>query len=161
MENREFCPTVYLDFSVHLTGYGTTGCCKTLKYSSICVLLVITSRFRLHWNQGRGTTIQRVRTNALLDVHLRYSQRWLDCLSFVCKWHSHCCATRKLWHSYTLNKVHNWESRWKIDLNHDKSLRVDYALKLHGNILSVIGNQTIPLANVARYLELNLYSKLN
>lgn len=60
-----------------------------------------------------------------------------------------------------LNKVHNWARRWKIDLNHDKPFRGDYALKQHGDILSVIGNQTIPLANAERCLGLYRDSEVN
>ena len=60
-----------------------------------------------------------------------------------------------------LNKIASWTRKWKIALNKNKSVRVDFALRKHNYIPSIMDGEPVPVANSARYLGLHLDAKLN
>jgi hypothetical protein len=61
----------------------------------------------------------------------------------------------------TLVNITRWAKKWKIALNENKSVRVDFALRLHGYVPSIIDGKPVPIADSARYLGLHLDCRLN
>lgn len=60
-----------------------------------------------------------------------------------------------------VNEIVHWATRWKIQLNAAKTVRVDFALRTHEYIPTTINNEPVKLAENTRYLGLHLDSKLN
>lgn len=59
-----------------------------------------------------------------------------------------------------LTHITSWTSQWRIHLNNDKSVHIDFTYKtIHHHTLSMFGTQ-IPYANTAKYLGMNLDAKL-
>ena len=54
----------------------------------------------------------------------------------------------------------DWTKKWKIQLNKEKSVRVDYSLRKHGYVPTYIDNQPITIAPSARYLGVHLDKRL-
>lgn len=60
---------------------------------------------------------------------------------------------------HAANAVEEWAQQWKIKINSTKSTRVDFSLRKHEYILTILGHQLIPLANSAKYLGIHLEEK--
>ena len=60
-----------------------------------------------------------------------------------------------------IDQISIWVKRWKIKLNETKSVRVDFALRPHHYIPTIMDGSPIPVGSHARYLGLHLDCKLN
>lgn len=67
-------------------------------------------------------------------------------------------ATNKL--QTAVNNVTNWANKWRIKLNEVKSTHVNFTNKKYDYIPVIVSQQTIPHANVAKYLGMTLDAKL-
>ncbi len=61
----------------------------------------------------------------------------------------------------SLNDTSCWAKQWKIAINENKSVRVDFALCPHNYLPSSLDGKVVPQAKIARYLGLHLDCKLN
>lgn len=61
----------------------------------------------------------------------------------------------------TINTVYNWTKRWKIKINGDKSVHVNYTLRKTTYIPVTLNQQIIPQKDSAKYLGMHLDSRLN
>lgn len=59
-----------------------------------------------------------------------------------------------------LNQVNAWTKSWRIRLNENKSVHVNFTNKHTGQMPITINNHIIPYANMAKYLGMNLDAKL-
>lgn len=60
-----------------------------------------------------------------------------------------------------VDRIAAWAADWKLNLNETKSVRVDFTLRPHVYIPTIINGTPVPVSNQARYLGLHLDSKLN
>ena len=60
-----------------------------------------------------------------------------------------------------LHNVSDWTKRWKVKLNHSKSVHVDFTNKSINPIKLYIDNNEIPHSNTAKYLGMTLDAKLH
>ncbi len=56
--------------------------------------------------------------------------------------------------------MEDWAIQWKIKINTSKSVRVDFSLRKHDYIPTILGHQPVPLASSAKYLGIHLDEKL-
>lgn len=61
----------------------------------------------------------------------------------------------------TLNNVSNWTKRWKIKINSDKSVHVNYTLRKSVYCPVMLDQQIIPQNDAAKYLGMHIDSRLN
>ena len=61
----------------------------------------------------------------------------------------------------TINTVYNWTKRWKIKINGDKSVHVNYTLRKTAYIPVTLNQEIIPQKDSAKYLGMHLDSRLN
>src|SRR5215469_8941098 len=67
-------------------------------------------------------------------------------------------STRKLQNA--LNEITRWTRKWRIKLNETKSTHINFTYNKINSIPLTINNRTIPYANTAKYLGMNLDAKL-
>jgi len=67
-------------------------------------------------------------------------------------------ATKKLQNA--LEDINTWTKIWKIKLNKNKSVHIDFTNKKNKPVQLVMSNCIIPYANTAKYLGMNLDAKL-
>jgi hypothetical protein len=53
-----------------------------------------------------------------------------------------------------VNNISIWAKDWKIRLNEAKSVRIDFSLRPHPYVPTVMEGKSVPLANSVRYLDL-------
>ena len=61
----------------------------------------------------------------------------------------------------SINNIFAWTRRWKIKINGDKSVHVNYTLRKTENIQIVLNQTPIPQKDSAKYLGMHLDSRLN
>ena len=60
-----------------------------------------------------------------------------------------------------VNNIVEWTRKWKIQLNENKSVWVDFALRKHGYVPTIINSKPVPVAQHTRHLGLHLDCELN
>jgi len=60
-----------------------------------------------------------------------------------------------------IDNILAWMRRWKIKINADKSVYVNYTLRKAKNIKILLNKSLIPQKDTAKYLGMNLDSRLN
>lgn len=68
-------------------------------------------------------------------------------------------STKKL--QSAIKTVNEWTKRWEIKLNKDKSVLINFTNKRVKSLPVYLNNKTIPYANTAKYLGMNLDAKLH
>lgn len=61
----------------------------------------------------------------------------------------------------TINEIVAWTNEWKIKLNENKSVSIDFPLRSYEYIPTYLGQNIIPVANTVRYFGMHLDWKLN
>ena len=59
-----------------------------------------------------------------------------------------------------LDAIYSWTNKWKIRLNSEKTVKVDFALRPHKPLPIYINGSQIPIAVSAKYLGVHLDKKL-
>ncbi|VVC38482.1 Reverse transcriptase domain [Cinara cedri] len=61
----------------------------------------------------------------------------------------------------SINNIYNWTRHWKIKINSDKSVHLNYTLRKTVNISVLLDHTIIPQKDSAKYLGMHLDSRLN
>ncbi len=181
LENKQYCPTVFLDVARafdRVWHEGLTYKLSKILPSAYCELIqsYLSERFfrvKIGADYSDYRPIQAgVPQGSVLGptLYILYTHDiprdagttlavFADDTAISANHANYVNAVNQLQHS--LNSIGTWARRWKISVNDNKSIRVDFALRHHGYSPSTWENRPIPLANAARYLGLHLDSKLN
>jgi hypothetical protein len=61
----------------------------------------------------------------------------------------------------SINHISDWTRKWKVKINRDKSMHVNYPLRKTENLQISLDHTSIPQQNSAKYLGMHLDSHLN
>jgi len=61
----------------------------------------------------------------------------------------------------SINHISNWTRKWKIKINKDKSMHVNYTLRKTENLRILLDDTSIPQKDSVKYLGMHLDSRLN
>jgi hypothetical protein len=60
----------------------------------------------------------------------------------------------------TCFRINDWSRLWRMRINENKSVHIDFAYRKNVQILVAINNTNIPYSNTAKYLGMNLDIRL-
>ena len=81
-----------------------------------------------------------------------------DDTAIISSYENYTIATEKL--QKAVDKIAEWATKWKIKLNANKTIRVDFSLRPCEYVTTQMGNDLIQQANSSCYLGVHLDSKL-
>lgn len=171
LEKKEFAPAVFLDVSSAFDKVWHSGLINKL-YAlftpAMCKLLMSYLSDRTFFvqiaagvPQGSvlGPTLFLIYTSDFPSLRGATAALYADDCGIVTSDKNYESAVNNL--QSAVNEVAVWAKKWKIRLNENKSVRIDFSLRPHNYIPTIINGEPIPVANQARYLGLHLNSKLN
>lgn len=183
LEQKKFCPTVFLDVTQAFDRVWHEGLLTKLAKilpAKFCHLIKNYLSHRsyqvtygsatsaVHWiNAGvpqgsvLGPTLFLLYTAdvpALSSSHIEIAT-FADDTAILSTSSNHPEASARL--QRALNSFVTWARRWKIAINEQKSVHVDFALRDHGLLPITIEGKDIPRRDSARYLGMFLDKKLN
>jgi hypothetical protein len=181
LEEKEFCPSVFLDVSQAFDRVWHQGLLHKLKpmftgtYCAIIQSYLENRDFAVHYGTATSN-ICRISAGVPQGscigpfLYLLYTAdiptpdsttvaMFADDTAILATHQNYNIAVSIL--QTTVDKVLKWSNTWKIKLNENKSTRVDFTLRPHNYEPVTLENQIIPLADSARYLGVHLDSKRN
>ncbi len=163
-ENRAYCPAVFLDIARAIDKVWHAGLLHKLEKNlpgPVCHLMksYLTVRYfsarvgnsysnptliRAGVPQGSviGPTFYLLYTADIPNCDDTFTALFADDTVVAARHNNYAKAVLKLQNS--LNDIYSWAKQWKIAINKNKSVKVDFALRTHNNLPSLLlsGSQT-------------------
>jgi len=181
LENKEFAPAVFLDVSSAFDKVWHQGLLEKLRRyfpATLCQLIQSYLANRSFYIQYRnatselkqicagvpqgsvlGPTLYLLYTMDIPQAPATVTGLFADDTAIISSDNDYKTAVETL--QTAVSNISQWAQDWKIKLNESKSVRVDFALRPHGYIPTLLDGKPIPVADTARYLGLHLDCKLN
>ena len=180
LENKKFCPTAFLDVSQAFDKVWIEGLIHKISqylpdhYVRILLSYLTNRTFRVYHNEAISPeykTAAGVPQGSVLApiLYLLYTAdmpmqenvviaTFADDTAVLAPHHDYNVAVDNL--QKAVDKITKWSSTWKIRLNSQKSIRVDFALRKHGYTPTLINDEPVTYSDNARYLGLHLDKRL-
>jgi len=179
-ENKEFCPAIFLDVNQAFARVWHEGLLRKLNlmlpdaFCSVLRSFLSNRKFLVSYNSTTfytGNILAGVLQGSTLSslLYLLYTADipmpksamialFADDTAVLSTHQDYHTAVDRL--QQAINNITKWSRRWKTNLNEKKSVRVDFSLRPHASIPTVIDGQAITCSDSARYLSFHLHTRL-